>query len=138
MFINFEEIRDFGVKRFDTMTAATTSTARGLQAIAEEAADYSTKSIDESRAFAEKLLRARKLDELVELQSQFAKSAYSEFVSRTTKFSKLYSDLAQEAFSELTGDAFWPTKTSAPASSTSFAAKGQTSAAVQKSSSAIK
>ncbi len=135
MFINFEEIRDFGMKRFDTMAAATTSTARGLQAIAEEATDYSTKSIDENRAFAEKLLRARKLDELVELQSKYAKATYNEFVARTTKLGKLYSDLAQDALKELTADALWPGRASAEARS---ATKGQSAVAAQKSSAPIK
>ncbi len=115
MFIKFEDFQDFGVKRFESVTAAA---GKGLQAIATEAADYSKKTFDKNAAHAQKLLHVRKPDDFLELQSNFAKAAYEDFVARATKVSQLYSDLSKEAFTGLTKDAFWPVKNgpAAPAS----------------------
>ena len=114
MFINFDDFQHFGVQRFEKVTATAASTSKGLQAIAAEAMDYSNKCLDSNRAFGEKLLQTKPQD-FVELQSQFAKAAYDEFVARVTKISKLYSELVKEAFEELSRDAFKPLKSAPPA-----------------------
>lgn len=98
MFINFDHMRQFGTSQFEAATATTVSTAKGLQAIAKEAADYSKRTFENSYELAEKLLRARRLDEIVELQSGFATTTYGDFVDRTTRFGNLYSDLVKDAF----------------------------------------
>ena len=84
--------------RFEAVTTATASTTKGLQAIAAEITDYSKNSFEKSRAHFEKLVGVKKIDEAIQLQSDFAKSAYEDFVAEATKIGSLYSDLAKEAF----------------------------------------
>ena len=98
MFINFQEMPTLGLHAFEAVTTATTSTTKGLQAIAAETTDYSKKSFEKSRVLAEKLIGVKKLDEAIQLQSDFAKSAYDDFIAQATKIGNLYSDLAKEAF----------------------------------------
>ena len=71
---------------------------KALQAIAAETTDYSKKSFEKSRVLAEKLIGVKKIDEAIQLQSDFAKSAYEDFVAQATKIGSLYSDLAKDAF----------------------------------------
>jgi hypothetical protein len=119
VFVKFEDILNFGMKRFETVTTATASTTKGLQAIAAEAADYSKKSFESTCAFAEKLRHASKPDEIVDMHSSFAKSAYDDFFNKASKIGQIYSNLAKEAFQELTREA--PVKT-APVSQPAAAA----------------
>ncbi len=99
MLINSQEIKTLGLSQFDAITAAATSTAKGLLAITTEATGYSKKSVENGFALGEKLLGARKLDEIVQLQSDFAKAAYDDFVAGAAKISNIYVDLAKDAFS---------------------------------------
>ena len=42
----------------------------------------------------------KKIDEAIQLQSDFAKSAYEDFVTQATKIGEIYSSLAKEAFKQ--------------------------------------
>ncbi len=130
MFIKFEDFQDFGRKQFDTAAAAVASASKGLQAIAAEATDYSKKTFDKNATHAQKLLQVKKPDEFLELQSNFAKAAYEDFVAQATKISQLYSELGKEAFNGLTKDTFWPVKNepAAPSSAPTAAAKASATA----------
>ena len=99
MLINSQEIKTLGLSQVDAITAAATSTAKGLLAITTEATGYSKKSVENGFALGEKLLGARKLDEIVQLQSDFAKAAYDDFIAGAAKISNIYVDLAKDAFS---------------------------------------
>jgi hypothetical protein len=99
MFINSEEIKTLGLSQVDAFTAAANSTVKGLLAITTEATGYSKKSVENGFALWERLLHAREPDEIVQLQSDFGKAAYDDFVAGATKISNIYADLAKEAFS---------------------------------------
>ena len=95
---NVEDFQKFGKQQFDAMTAATTTQSKGLQDIATETTDYSKKAIEANTAVVEKLLGAKTLDTAMQIQTDFAKSAFEGFVAQTTKLGELYSKLAKEAF----------------------------------------
>ena len=102
MSVNFPDIKAFGTAPFEAFTAATDTSTKGLQAIAAETTDYSKKSFEKSRAHFEKLIGVKKIDEAIQLQSDFAKSAYEDFVAQATKMGEMYSSLAKEAFKPIT------------------------------------
>ena len=84
--------------RFEGINTANASTVKALQAIATENMDYSKKSFDKGHALVEKLFGVRKFDEVIQLQSDFLKSAFEDFVAQATKIGAMYSSLAKEAF----------------------------------------
>ena len=98
MFTDFQQIPALGTNPFEAVTTATASTTKGLQAIAAEITDFSKNSLEKSRAHLEKLVGVKNVNEAVQLQSDFVKSAYEDFVAEATKIGGLYSDLAKEAF----------------------------------------
>jgi hypothetical protein len=95
---NFELFQKFGKEQLGTASSAAASVAKGLQTIAAEASDYSKKSIETNSAHFEKLLGAKSLDNAIQIQSEYAKSAYEGFVAQATKIGDLYASLAKEAF----------------------------------------
>jgi hypothetical protein len=69
-----------------------------LQAIFTEGADYTKKSMEGRMAVVEKLLGAKSLETVVQIQSDYAKTAYADFVAQATKMGELHSNLAKAAF----------------------------------------
>jgi len=98
MFKNIEDMQKFGKDQLDAATETATSVSKGIQAIAVEATDYSKKSLETSSALIEKLLGAKSLDSAIQIQSDYAKSAYEAFIAQATKFGELYTNLAKDAF----------------------------------------
>lgn len=85
----------------DSMDLALTSFGawtKGAQAIAVEFVDYAKKSAERSAAAWEKLLGAKSLEKAMEVQSEYMKSAYEDFVAEATTLGELYVDLAKEAY----------------------------------------
>jgi len=75
--------------------------SKGAQAIATEVIDYAKKSAESSAQAWEKLAGAKNLESVFEVQSQYARSAYEEFVAETAKLSELYVEFAREAYAPL-------------------------------------
>ena len=74
-----------------------------IQTIANAYRDYTRKSFRESGFLAEKLMGARTLDKAVEVQTEFARQAYANFVAESQKICELYSELARQTFRPLEG-----------------------------------
>jgi hypothetical protein len=96
--INFPEIKGFGAAPFEAFSTATASAAKGLQAIAAETTNYSKSSFEKTRAHFEKLVGLKNINEAMQLQSAFTKSAYDDFMAQGAKIGEMYSTLAKEAF----------------------------------------
>jgi|ERR1700686_3334489 hypothetical protein len=81
-----------GEKQLDTGTASAS-----FQAIATAYGDYTKKSFEDTKAFVEKLAGVRSLDKAIEVQTEFAKTAYETFVTESQKIGALYGDLARQS-----------------------------------------
>jgi Phasin protein len=69
-----------------------------LQAIVDAYADYARTSLQEGRSFVEKFIAVRSFDKAIELQSEFARLALSNFVAESQKICDLYSRWARQIF----------------------------------------
>ena len=87
-----------GEKQLDTRTASAS-----FQAIATAYGDYTKKSFEDTKAFVEKLSGVRSLDKAIEVQTEFAKTAYETFVTESQKIGALYGDLAQQSYKPFGG-----------------------------------
>ncbi len=95
---SFEDFQKFSKQQLDTVNAATATVAKGLQEIAAETSDYSKKTFAASSAVVEKLLGAKSVESAIQIQTEYAKSAYEGFVAQATKMNEIYVKLASEAF----------------------------------------
>ncbi|MGD9657008.1 MAG: phasin family protein [Methylocystis sp.] len=121
----FPDIKAFGTNPFESFAAATAASAKGLEAIAAETTDYSKKSFEKGRAFFEKLTGVKEIDEAIQLQTDFAKSVYEDFLAHATKIGELCSSLAKEAFK--------PIDVASPAQSSVSASPSKTPVAAKQS-----
>jgi hypothetical protein len=98
MAIDFSETKMFGAAPFEAFVTVTASTTKGLQAITAEIMDYSKQYFEKSRVLFERLARVKKIDEAIELQSDFAKSAFEDYVAQATRMGQIYTSLATDSF----------------------------------------
>ena len=98
MMKNMEDMQKLSKDNMDATMKSFGALSKASQTIAAELADYSKKSFEDSTKVMEKLLGAKSLDKAIEIQTDYAKTAYEGFVAQATKFGELYADLAKESF----------------------------------------
>jgi phasin family protein len=101
--IKVEEIQQYGKEHLESVVASATTVQNGLQAIASAYGDYTKKSFEDTKSFVEKLSGVKSLDKALEVQTEFAKSAYETFVAESQKIAGLYTDLAKQTYKPLEG-----------------------------------
>jgi hypothetical protein len=89
-------IQDAGIGHLNGADFASFTTT--LQAIFAEGADYTKKSVETRLALVEKLLGAKSFETVMQIQTDYAKTAYADFVAQATKMGELHSNLAKAAF----------------------------------------
>jgi hypothetical protein len=94
----FETAQKLGKDSFDATVRAIELATTGTQAIAVETADYAKKSFEQTASTFEKLVGVKSFDTVIEIQTDFAKSAYERFIAQSTKTRDLYTKLAQDSF----------------------------------------
>ena len=98
MIKNLEDVQKLSKDNMDATMKSFGALSKASQAIATEVADYSKKSFEDSTKVMEKMFGAKSLDKALEIQTDFAKSAYEGFVAQATKIGELYADLAKESY----------------------------------------
>lgn len=98
MMKSFEEFQSFGKDGIEAYVASSTAVTKGMQAIAQEAADFSRKSFEKGTAAIEKMTAVKSFDKAIEAQQAFAKESYDAMVAQMTKMNELYLNTAKEAF----------------------------------------
>jgi len=101
--IKVEDIQQYGKEHLETVVASATTVQNGLQAIASAYGDYTKKSFEDTKSFVEKLSGVKSLEKAIEMQSEYAKSAFETFVAESQKIAGLYTDLAKQTFKPLEG-----------------------------------
>jgi len=95
--VNFEEFQKFSKQQVEAMTAFATTMTKGMQEIAAETADYSKSAMAAGGEAVEKLFGAKSVETAIQIQSDYAKSAYEGFVAKTTKINEILAKVAGEA-----------------------------------------
>ena len=92
-----------GKEQIDTATASSNILPGGFQAIATAYGDYTKKSFEDTKSFVEKLSGVRSFEKAIEVQTEFAKTAYETFVTESQKIAALYGDLAKQSYKPFGG-----------------------------------
>jgi hypothetical protein len=90
--------RELGKEQLKWATTTATFVARSFEAITTETIDYAKKSLDTGFAFVEKLLGTRSFQSTIYIQSEYAKTSYTDFVAYLTKIGELNGKLGKEVF----------------------------------------
>ena len=98
-----EDFQSYGKEQFEQCVASATSMQHGLQAIASAYGDYTKKSFEDTRSYVERLSGVKSIDKVIEIQTEFAKSAFESFVAESQKIGALYRDLAAQSYKPFGG-----------------------------------
>jgi phasin family protein len=98
MLKGFEEFQKVGKDGFDAAVRSFGEVNKGFQAIAAEFTDYSKKAFEDSTRAFEQVIGAKSIEQAVEIQSQYAKKAYDNYVAEMSKLGEMYVGLAKDAY----------------------------------------
>ena len=98
MMNNFDDMQKLGQSNLDATAKALGSFSKTAQTIATEMTDYSKKSFEEGAKAVEHLLGARTVEQAVQIQTDYAKVAYGQFVAQASRIGQLYAELATDAY----------------------------------------
>jgi hypothetical protein len=101
--VKIEDIQQYGKEHLETVVASATTLQTGFQAIASAYGDYTKKSFEDTKSFVEKLSGVKSVDKAIEVQTEYARSAYESFVAESQKIAGLYTDLAKQTFKPIEG-----------------------------------
>jgi hypothetical protein len=98
MIKSFEEFQTLGKDGFEAYATSANALTKGLQAIAQETADFSRRSFERSSEAIERAVASKSFDKALEVQQGYAKEAYEAFVGEWSKLGELYLATAKEAY----------------------------------------
>jgi phasin family protein len=95
---NVEQFQQKAKEHGDAAMASANTLAASVQTIATAHADYTKKAIQNGTDFISNLATVKEPGKMMELHSEFAKSAYETFVAESKKISELYADLFKHSY----------------------------------------
>jgi phasin family protein len=76
---------------------------KGVESLNAEALAYSKQAIEDTVAAAKAAITSKSIQELIEIQSDFAKASFDSMIGQATKFSELFMSVAKESAEPLNG-----------------------------------
>ena len=85
-------------KNLEAVVASVTAATKGAEALGAQAMAYSKKALEDQVAAAKSLTSAKSVQEVVELQTAYAKSAFEAYIAEMTKASETVSASVKQSF----------------------------------------
>jgi phasin family protein len=92
------EVNANSKKNLEAAVASVTAATKGAEALGAQALAYSKKAMEDQVAAAKSLTGAKSVQEVVELQTAFAKSALEAYIAEVTKASETVSAAVKASF----------------------------------------
>lgn len=96
MFKTIEDFQKFSKDQFDAATQSAAALSNGVQQIVAEASDYSKRSLETGTDVMQKLFGSKSLDATIQIQMDYAKSAYETAVSEASKIGGIVTATTQD------------------------------------------
>jgi phasin family protein len=103
LFAGYEQWTDVGRENFTAVLRANAALSEGLEAIGKEVMQYARRSFEQAAETATALLAAKTLEDVVQLNTQFAKANIEGLIERSAKLSEMGVKVASEALAPLGG-----------------------------------
>lgn len=85
-------------QNLEALTASATAAQKGAEALSKQALEYSKASWEHGVAAAQTMAQARSVQELIELQTNYAKSAMETYVSEVSKMTEILTASVKDSF----------------------------------------
>jgi phasin family protein len=94
----FAELNVEGKKNIDALVASASAAQKGAETLSAASLAFSKKSWEDSVAAAQSLASARSVQELIELQTSWAKSAAETYLAEVTKMTDVFTASVKDSF----------------------------------------
>ncbi len=98
---SLNELNAQSKQNLEALVASVTATAKGAEALGAQAMAYGKTAVDKHVEAAKALSSARSVQEVIELQSTYAKSAMETYIAEMNRASETYSSMVKTAFRPL-------------------------------------
>jgi len=105
MFKGFEDFQAMSKAGSEAFVASAAAWTKGMQSVAAEVTENTTKAFAGSTAVAEKAIAAKSVDKAFEIQTKFAKDSIEAYVGGMNRIGELYAEAAREAYKPLEAQA---------------------------------
>lgn len=101
----YDSVVGYGKDTAEAVIKSATVAGKGAETLHNEIYAYAKQSMENSIAAGKAILGAKSVHEAIEVQTDFAKSAFENYVAELTKFNQLFSATAKDSFAPLQGRA---------------------------------
>lgn len=88
-------------QNLEALISSTTAAAKGAEALGAQALAFSKKTVEDQVTAAKSLANAKSVQEVVELQTTFAKTALEAYVSELTRMSETVASVVKDSMKPL-------------------------------------
>jgi phasin family protein len=92
------DFQKIGQDNYDAMFRAYGEMNQGSQAIFARWGEFSKRSFEDATRTWEQLIAAKSLDQAFEIQTNYAKHAYDNWMSEMSKLGEMYSSIVRDAY----------------------------------------
>ncbi len=95
------ELNAQGKKNLEALVEATTAAQRGAEVLGQQVMAYSKKSWEDGVTAAQSIAQARSVQEAIELQTNFAKSAMETYIAEMTRMTETFTTSMKDSLQPL-------------------------------------
>lgn len=95
------ELNAHGNKNLEALVESAAAAQKGAEALSQQAVSFSKKSWEDGMAAAQSLTQARSIQELLELQTNWAKSAAETYLSEAARAAETFTASMKDSFKPL-------------------------------------
>lgn len=100
---SYDSLASFNKETVEALILSASTASKGFEAINAETLAFSKQAIEDSVAAAKAAMTSKSIQELMEIQSDFAKSSFESFVGQATKLGEMMTALAKESVEPING-----------------------------------
>lgn len=100
---SYDQFLNYGKETVEAYARAASAAGKGAEALHNELYAYSKKSIEGSISATKAILGAKSVHEALELQTDFAKSAFDEYVGQVSRFGEIFASTAKDSLEPIQG-----------------------------------
>ena len=93
-----KDFQKFGKEGYEAMVRSYGEVNKGFQEIGTSLSDYTKQALADATTTFEKLVGAKSLEHVIEIQTTYAKSAYDKWMAEMTKVGEMYATVARDAY----------------------------------------
>ena len=100
---SYDSLTAFQKANLEAFIQSANLATKGVESLNAEALAFSKQAIEDTVAAAKAAITSKSIQELIEVQSDFAKSSFDTMIGQATKFGEMFMSVAKESAEPLNG-----------------------------------